>query len=399
MKNHLCILTIAIFLTASYRLVPIPIGDTARAAFYAVFVFLVSNIRRDWHLSISFFKYVWPLFAIMFLTLVLDTLLSRTGTFLSVTWIKFLSTMLVAAAVFTLTFKEIHRLILISIGLLIAQLALINLMPSYFISTAQSLGIVDPFVTHGRALERVYYAYFNANSASYTIYYMMLAYFCLGRVLPRSWTISMCITIVMIFLFLLTGGRGVILLSVGFILTWLFSFRSTRAATYVGLLFFSFAVALPVYDAVAELILLREESNIARLSAQIEYIELILQNPIFGIGVEATRERVVVFGSKPSHNFFLEIIVMFGIPLGGALILYLLYAMIIRPRALSVRVVGLFAILVGIFNNSLLTNWGFFPLLFPVILLVESEVKIRSRAYEVTPPFQTSNVKTIRMSQ
>lgn len=388
MQSQFRILAIAIFITASYRLVPLPLGDTARAALYAIFVFLFSNIRRNWLLDISFFKAIWPLFAIMLLTLLFDIVLARTGTYLVVTWAKFLPAMLIASAVYTLTFKEIHLLILLSIGLLLAQLAMINLAPSYFISMAKSLGIVDPFVTYDKTLDRVYYAYFNANSASYAIYYIMLSYFALRRVMPKSRTEGILVVSILVLLALLTGGRGVILLTGGFWVTWFFSLRSTRAAMLASITTIGWAVAVPLYNSVIELILLREESNSARLGAHLEYLSLISENPFFGIGIEAARERAIVDGLKASHNFFLETLGMFGLPMGGALLLYLLYKMVIGPKTLSLRVIGLYAILVGVFNNALLTNWGFLPLLVPVLVLAGTAAKKQGHSSQSAPSIQ-----------
>lgn len=380
MKSKIRTLAIAVFLTASYRLVPLPINDTLRAMLYAVFVFLFSNVSHKRALDISFFKITWPLLAIMVLTLATDFLLARMGTYLWVVWIKFLSTMLIAASVYALTFKEIHRLILQSIALLIVQLAIIKLAPTYFIYAAGSLGIVDPFITYGKELDRVYYAYFNANSASYALYYFMLGYFAVRRAIALSRLEGVVVVSVLIVLALLTGGRGVILLTAGFLLTWFASFRSTGAVLLAGVAFFGAFVAIPLYNAVIELVLLREESNVARLDAMKEYVGLIMSNPIFGIGIEGALERVNVYDMKVAHNFFLESVGMFGIPLGSGLLVYLMWTLVVNPKGISLRVIGFFAMLVGIFNSNLLATWGFFAFLVPVLLAASRPIDRHKRS-------------------
>jgi hypothetical protein len=379
MRSRFRILLIAIFLTASYRLVPFPLGDTVRGALVAVFV-IGFSVSRGGRLNISFFKEVWPLFVIMFLTLLVDILLGRTGTLLVVIWAQFLSAMLVASSVYTLTLDEVRHLIVVSIGLLLVQLALISLAPDYFIMTAQMLGIVDPFVSHGRAIERMYYAYFNANSASYAIYYMLLSFFALGNVAPISRGMKMLVVGALLFLIFLTGGRGVILLTAGFFFAWYLSFRSTGAAIFAGIASMGWIIALPLVDAVKQLILLREISNLARLEAMASYLGIVRDNPIFGLGVQSIRERVEELGFLPSHNFFLEILGYFGVLLGGSLLVYLIYKTLICSTGIALKVVGLFALAVGFFNNTLLTHWGFFPLLFPVLIVTSTAMRERLRA-------------------
>lgn len=378
MQSRFRILLIAIFLTASYRLVPLPVGDTVRGALIAVIV-VVFSVGRGGRLNISFFKDVWPFFAIMFLTLLIDILFGRTGTLLVVIWAQFLSAMLVASSVYTLTFREVCNVILVSTGLLLGQFALISLAPGYFIMTAQILGIVDPFVSHGGAIERMYFAYFNANSASYAIFYLLLSFFAIGRVTPISQGIKLLVAANLLFLIFLTGGRGVILLTAGFFFAWFLSFRSTGAAVFGAVATVGWMIALPLVDAVRALILMREISNIARLEAMMNYVGIVRENPVLGLGIQSIRERVEVLGLLPSHNFFLEILGYFGVLLGGALLLYFIYKLVIRSAGLALKVVGIFALAVGLFNNTLLTHWGFLPLLFPVLIMTSSAIREKSR--------------------
>ncbi len=392
MQSKIHIALIAFFITASYRLVPLPIGDIARSGLVAMLV-VMSSLHRGGRLNISFFKDVWPLFAIMFTALLFDILLGRIGNYLLVIWAQFTACILVASAVYTLTYDEIRRLILISIALLILQLGMIYLQPEFFTEAARRLGVVDPFVTYGRSLERVYFAYFNANAASYSIYLMMLAFFALGRVRPTPLIPSFLIVLVLLILVLLTGSRGGILLSAGFLFTWFLSFRSTGAAILAGIASVGWIVVLPLYNKVVETILLREESNVARLNAMKDYLAQISENPVFGIGIQHLRERIDTLGVKPSHNFFIEVLGMFGVFVGGALLLYLVYKMLIRSGGLSLRVVGFFALAIGVFNNTLLTNWGFLPLLFPVLIKTSAAIRKEERRLDIRPAIKCSVVE------
>jgi len=372
--SSLRIALIAVFITASYRLIPLPISDTLRAAILAISIVIFCNVRGK-KLDVSFFREVWPLLALVIVISSLDILLGRIGVRTLIVWTKFATAMLVASAVFTIGLEGIWRLILVSTVILFAQLALISFYPAYFAATARDLGIVDPFVTHGRALDRVYYSYFNANAAAYAIYYFILSFLAVRRVANISASVSLLVVSSLILLAILTGGRGVIVLLLGFTVTWLASYKSTAAALFAGLLFIGPIIALPLYNATLDLIFLREESNAARIEAMQTYLGIIYENPTFGAGIQWLRERVEVQGMHPSHNFFLELLAMFGIPFGGILIGYLLYKMILCVQDRFIKIIGCFALLVGVFNNTLLANWGFFPLIVPILILADKELK------------------------
>jgi len=370
MRSHVRVFLIAIFITASYRLVPLPIGDTMRAAFFAAGASLFCTVQNG-RMNIAFLKEAWPLFALICIVILFDVMLGRIGVHSSVVWVRLLTALMIASAVYSMSLKEVQRLVVVSMIILFAQLALISFYPGYFVSAARDLGIVDPFVTYGRELERVYYSYFNANAAAYAIFYMMLSFIALRQADIQSSSLSFIVITALIILAILTGSRGVVVLIVGFAVVWFASFRSTAAALFAGTLLIGPAMALPLYNATVAFILLREESNFARLEAMQTYIGFIGENPMFGVGIQSLRERVEVEGMHPSHNFYLEILAMFGLVFGGALAMYLIYKLVVGIKSRPLRIIGVFALLVGVFNNTLLANWGFLPLLFPTLILAD----------------------------
>ena len=246
---------------------------------------------------------------------------------------------------------------------------MINLATGYFIAMANQIGIVDPFVTYGRELERMYYAFFNANSAAYTIFYFLLAFLAIDRISPYTRRLRWIGLITMAILIILTGGRGAILICGALALALRFSDRSTRAVFVIIALTIGWIVVLPIYSSLVEIFLLREESNSERLTATLQYLALVREGPLFGHGVELLRERAELLGFKSSHNFFIEAVAMFGWVLGALLIAYLFVTLTFGPRDNQLRVLGFFALMPGLFNNTLLTNWGFIPLAVPVLML------------------------------
>lgn len=362
MRRWLQIVLIAIFLTASFRLVPLALGDTARIGVFGLLAFLTCGRR-----SLDFATALWPLFAIMGLTLAVDLIFNRVGYFTLIVWVQFLAAVMVASATYALDTNDLKRVIWLSIALLIGQYAMIIFEKEYFISMAERIGIRDPFVTYGSDLERVYYAYFHANTAAYSIYYMLLSFVALDRIQPFDrlwrWT-GLAILAILIFL---TGGRGVLLLLASLTVALMFAGRSSRIVVVVLGLTVGWAVALPLYNSVTEVILLREESNFERLTAFWQYIELIKESPVFGQGSEVLMSRES-YGLRASHNFFVETLARFGIILGGALIAYLILKLVIEPKKLVFTTLGLFSLLPGLLNNTLLTTWAFIPLIIPLLI-------------------------------
>lgn len=366
---------IAVFLTASYRAVPLSFGDTALAGFLAVLIFASVTASNN-RLNYSYLRHAWPLFAIMFFTLLVDIMLGRTGNYLLLIWAKFITVTLVGCALYALNFYEIKRALVLAIFLLIGQYIYFSYSPESLIAIGRRIGVEDPFVSYGSDLLRMYYAFFNANSAAYAIFFICLAHFCLWRVIDISRLEKISVVTALLILAFLTGGRAVMLLMAGFILAWFSSFRSTGSGISLFFLCFGWLLIYPFIELMDYVWNLRTASNLGRFSAMKRYFDETTENWVFGSGVQDIRERVEAGIMIPSHNFFLETIAYFGVFFGGIFLFILIHMIGIRPPQLSLKVVGLFALAVGLFNNTLLTHWCFFGLLVPVLLKVSTEVKM-----------------------
>lgn len=361
------IILIAMFLTASHRLLPLPFSDTIRTALFAIIIFL-SGIDKNFHLNITFIRRLAPLLLTLLLTLLIDIAFGRFGFFSALIWVQFISAILVANTLYNMPPGDMRKIIICATAILILQFFYMTLLPSHFAAMARKLGIADSFVTYGTKITRIYYAYFNANSAAYSIWFLFLSWFAVNIRTRKSKFQYFGISGLLIVLAILTGGRGVILLMGGFLFAWLLAFRSTAAMTFVTVASLGGVVVMPLFNTVVGFILLREDSNEARLHAMENYIRYIQENPLLGAGIQEIRNRVVNYGLKPSHNFFLEIFGIFGVVFGSIILIFLIYNLILRPYSIQYRLIGVFGLAAGIFNNTLLTNWGFFPLFIPVVM-------------------------------
>lgn len=361
------LLAISMYLTAGLRLVPLPISDTVRFAVLA-FVILLLGSDRKMVLSIVFFQRLAPLLLFMLVPTLFNILFRDFGFLATVIWVQFLSGLMVANTVYNLEPQDQRRLIVICAIILLMQLAFLKFMPGAFAARGRAIGIEDNFVTWGAALDRVYFAYYQANAAAYSIFFMLLSWCVIGqRTLIGRWqyfAVGACLLV----LIQLTGSRGALLLSVGFLVAWLLAFRSTGGMVFVTLATLGGALLLPLYNAVMAIVLLRERSNEERLEAIGNYIGFIRENPLLGMGLEALRTRSEVEHLKPSHLFFVEILGIYGVLFGGLFLGYLVLIMILRPPALPLRLAGFFALAVGFFASTLLTTWAFFPLIIPVLM-------------------------------
>jgi len=182
-----------------------------------------------------------------------------------------------------------------------------------------------------------------------------------------------------------TGSRGALMLLVGFLFFWLLMFGSTGAALFIAVASLAGVLILPLYSAVVRLVFLREQSNEERLEAIGHYLDFIRENPVLGLGLQAVRDRVEAYGYKPSHLFFVEVMGIFGVVFGGAIIVFLIYMLVIRPQGLALRVAGLFGLAVGFFNSSLLTSWAFIPLFLPVFMALGQTSRMAAPNPEPNP--------------
>ena len=129
--------------------------------------------------------------------------------------------------------------------------------------------------------------------------------------------------------------------------------------------------ALPLYESAVSFYFLREESNLERYEALLTYLELIESSPFVGLGPEEIRTQVEEFGMKPSHNFFVEMIATFGFLCGGVFLGALGYLIGVKPAHLDLRVLGVFALGVGLFNNTLYLSLTFLPAIVSMIIFAD----------------------------
>ncbi|MEM9311113.1 MAG: hypothetical protein AAGA34_06670 [Pseudomonadota bacterium] len=367
---------VVVFLTALYRIFPLPISDTYRAVFLSALVFVVSLKTRN-----TFFVRILPFVSAIALCIFVDLIMGRFGRYAMIVWTQFAAVLLVGSIVYGLGASAKKRVVFLSLAVLIALLFVNMLLPQIITSAASRLGVVDPFVSHGRSFDRFYYLYFNANAAAYTAYFMLLSTLAIDRVSPLQTKHLIAVLLGFVALIFYTGGRASIFLAVGAIVGWLLTFRSNRVA-FVGLFVVAgWSMLAPLYELFRAAIGLRAESNEARFNALLSYFDLIAANPVFGAGFDYLRERVSLFGLKPSHNFFVELVGAYGFVLGGFLIVWLILELIVRQPDNRLKVIGLFGLIPSFFNNTLLTNWGFIPLFLPVMLWSARQVR-RSQADE-----------------
>ncbi|MBU3007656.1 hypothetical protein [Cobetia amphilecti] len=371
--SFLRVLLIAIFLTASLRLLPLPFSDTVRHALLAFVIFLSGASRRS--IDLSFIKIISPILVFFIGATILDVVLMRFGFYSQVFWAQLCTAILVANTVYKLTVKESKNLIIYCVVILLLQLIFLTLQPRVFASLGHLIGIADPFVLYGKKLERIYYAYYQANGAAYTIFYMFLAWFAIRQRMSISSFEFILVASILFVLALLTGGRGVLLLMVTFVLIWPLAFKKTRTVTavvlYIGVMLFSYLI----YALVSDLYYSREVSNAERLGAIHNYFNYIMSNPLHGMGIDYLRFRVEEKGDKPSHVFFIEVLGTYGILIGALVLFMIMNFLILRPRLYSLKLIGGFALMVGFFNNTLLTTWAFIPLVVPVLIATQNELR------------------------
>ncbi|RYH07475.1 hypothetical protein [Tropicimonas sp. IMCC6043] len=365
--KHLRLILIALFLTASLRLVPMPLSDTVRHGFLATLV-LLSGINGRLRLNIGFARRILPLVACLVFASLFDLMFREFGFYSMLIWAQFLSGLFVANTVYALRPDDMRRLLLLCVGILILQGIYLKLAPDSFAARGAAIGITDSFTLYGVSLKRFYFAYFQPNSAAYAIFYMLICWFVTGQKtrIPRLQFIS--VALILVTFVILTQSRGAILLLAGFLPAWYLSFRSSAAVTFVAVGGLLGLAILPLSEAFRALWLLREGSNAERLAALGDYFELILANPLNGLGTDAIVRRTEDIGLTPSQVFFVELLGTYGVVFGGFIVAYLVYALILRPAPLPMRVAGLFGISVSLFNNTLMTTWAFFPLLVPVMM-------------------------------
>lgn len=376
---------VTVFLTALYRLFPLPISDTYRAVFLSLLVFGLSLKTRT-----AFFVRILPFVGALALCIFVDLIMGRFGRYAMIMWSQFAAVLLIGSVVYGLGAREKKRVIVLSLAVLIALLFVNMLLPQIITSAASRLGVVDPFVSYGRSFTRFYYLYFNANSAAYTAYFILLSTLALDRISPFRTRYLVAVLFGFVALISFTGGRASIFLAVGAILGWLLTFRSNRVG-FVGLfLVAGWSMLAPLYELFRAVIGLRPESNEARFNALISYFDLIAANPVFGAGFDYLRERVSLFGLKPSHNFFVELLGAYGVFLGGFLVVWLFLELIIRQPNIRLKVIGLFGLMPSFFNNTLLTNWGFIPLFVPVMLWSATQTRRMEAAQRAQRPAPSS---------
>lgn len=351
------------YLTASFRFIPSPVGDTATGLITAFAAFAISL-----RLKSRYFAEVWQIIAIFLLAIAIDLILRRTGLFFYIIWAQVVSSFLIASVVFALSVKEKKFVIVGALAALFLQLLITIFAKDVIVDVGRSLGVVDPFIRYGRSITRYYYLYFNSNAAAYAVYYFMLSTLAINCVEPfKKKNLAILLGGFLLLIFL-TGSRGGASLGVLVIVAWLATFRSARFAFVVLGLAFGGAIAVPLYDFVVAIIGMRVESNTARLHALASYIDIIGSNWLFGLGIEDIRERIAIWGLKPSHNFFIELVALFGLFIGISIIVIIFARLVIFQRDPKLRTIGLFSLLPGLFNNTLLTNWGFFPFFFPLLI-------------------------------
>ena len=357
------VVLVAAFVTALYRIFPLPISDTYRTVFLSALVFLVSIKTRN-----TFFLRILPFLTAVALCVFLDLILGRFGRFAMIVWTQFAAVLLIGSVVYGLGASAKKRVIYASLLILVGLLLVNMFLPQIITSAAARLGVVDPFVRYGRSFDRYYYLYFNANAAAYAAYFMLLSLLAIDRASPIKPNYLVLGILGFAALIVFTGGRAAAFLTVGAILGWLLTFRTNRVA-FVGLFVVAGWLTLaPMYELFKAIIGLRTESNEARFNALLSYFDLIAANPFFGAGFDYLRERVSLYGLKPSHNFFVELVGAYGFILGGFLIAWMIFELIVRQPDSRLKVIGLFGLMPSFFNNTLLTNWGFIPLFLPVML-------------------------------
>lgn len=364
-------LLVALFFTYSHRLLPVPLSDTVVGFLTALAVTLVCL-----PLSLQFLKTMAPLLVLMALAAFFDVIFGRAGKYLVINLVQFSGALLVGACLARKSFREIRLVVLFCVALLLCYLAFSLFAPRALAEIGARIGVVDSFTIYGADLIRHYYLYFHANVAAYGIYYILLSLLAIQTVAPMSRLKFAGCVLSMLVLIMLTGGRGGALLAFGAIACWLMTYQSLRFTAVLSFVAVGWVLVLPAAGFIAEIFGMRPESNVARVAAAQAYFDFIAENWIFGSGIDFLRERVSVYGAKPSHNFFIELLAMFGVFIGGAIATFMILTLVVRPADVRLKVIGLFGILSFFFVNTHLSVATFFGFLFPVIVICSRALRL-----------------------
>ncbi|MCT4611104.1 MAG: hypothetical protein N4A70_18110 [Pelagimonas sp.] len=367
------VIFVAVFMSATYRVLPLSVGDTLRTGLVALVIFL-SSMAASGKLKIGFISQISAILIPASAMVILNIFTGRSGYYAGVVWFQFFAFILVGNAVYNYKIKELRILVIVVMTLLAAQWVFIKVQPSVFASWAHAAGVRDNFTLYSAHLDRIYYGYFNANTAAYTIWYLILAWISLNLFARERGFEYWVVLTVLAFLLLETGGRGVVLIAVLFCIAWfLFRRRTATSAALIISVVFVFT-ALPLLDVLIDIYNSRTRSNIQRFEALRLYMQYISESPLVGKGVNQLRAFVAEDGLKPSHNFPIEMIATFGVFVGTWIIYALLHLLVFRAKTTELRIIGIFALAPGMLNNSLFVMWGFFPLIVPVLIAASNRV-------------------------
>ena len=364
--NLLCLL-IAIFVTQSARLVLMPISDTERMVLLSILIFSI-NILYIKRIHITFFKRILPIILPLLFASFIDFLLGRFQFYSLVFWVKVASLILVGSVVYSIDSKLIQRIVIMSGVILALQFIAFQTHPGYFSKIGLILGIQDPFTIYGVTSERIYYAYFQSNIAAYTIFYMTLSWMIITRFGEYPSAFNLGILFVLVVFSASTGSRGVVIMTACIMLINILYMKSLRTIFILFAMPILLVMIVPLYNSVYEFVMLRQQSNLARLDAIQLYLSMIGNDIAFGVGYDYLRYRVDYLGEKPSHVFFIEVFATYGLFIGGWLIYGLIYLFVVQPKHMFIKYIGIIILLVGIFKNAIMTLPTFFPLLVPVML-------------------------------
>lgn len=315
----------------------------------------------------DYFKQLYPFIALLSFAFVIDLVLGRQGFHWVVLAFKLFAVFLVGQAVFNLSLTDKRRLIIACVIFLLGQYAFYFASPGYFSQRGRSLGFTDAFSLWGTDTGRVSLAYMQANVAAYSILNIFLA----GSVLfaEKANTRSLwAAQIILIGLAFATGGRGVMILIALYLLARFLISKSgllTFLLTIVPVIVLAY---VPIESAINKFLFLRQESNLLRLHAMANYVQSIYDHPFFGVGYSTLREAAENLRQKPSHFLPLELLAGFGVFVGSGILIFLTRKLAFRAPNAKLTLIGIWALLPGLFSNTVLLHLTFFGLLVPFLL-------------------------------
>ena len=199
---------IAVFLTMSYRLVSIPLSDTARAVGVACLIAVIAMVRAK-SINLEFLRQAKVIVLALAFGFAISLLLGRFGFLSLVTLVKFISVLVVASAAYGMQNRTLKLTVCLATCMLALQYVWLDLSPSSFARMGREIGVEDTFTVYGSALERTYFAYFQANVAGYSIFFLLASWIALYAQEPTSKPVFFLIGSLLTFFALATGGRGV----------------------------------------------------------------------------------------------------------------------------------------------------------------------------------------------